>query len=565
MNRTDLRQQAETKLSQKKYAAIPAKETDTLRLLHELHVHQIELDMQNEELVQARAEMETVLREYADLYDFAPVGYFTLARDGAISKVNLAGANLLDAGAERGKLIQRRLGLFVSVEFRPQFSAFLDRVFISGRNETCEIELLKDGSTPLWVHLEAVIDSDQRETCRLVAVDISERKQAEKALRVSQEQFRIAQDMSPDGFTILRPIRDSQERVIDFTWIYENAAVAQLNGTDPEAVVGQRLLDLFPGHRGTPFLKAYQQVAESGESFIFESDYHGESITKPTSFRIVVVPMAGDIAILAQDITERKQAEELIRQYAGELEKRVQERTAELIHANQAKDEFLASMSHELRTPLNGILGFSESLLEGVYGSVSEKQNRTIEAIHFSGQHLLELINDILDVSKIAAGKLELHPESVSVDFICESSLVFIKQLAFKKSITVEYESSAPAPIIFADPMRLKQILVNLLNNAVKFTPKNGSIKFEVQEDTLAGQIHFSITDNGIGISPEDQQKLFKPFVQLDSSLSRQHEGSGLGLMLVKQLVEMHGGNVTVESEAGKGSCFHFVIPTRRP
>jgi PAS domain S-box-containing protein len=147
-----------------------------------------------------------------------------------------------------------------------------------------------------------------------------ERKRAEEALRESQEQFRIAQDMSPDGFTILRPVRDAQERVVDFTWIYENAAVARLNGTDPEAVVGRRLLELFPGHRGTPFLRAYQQVAESGETCIFEADYSGESMPKPTSFRIVVVPMAGDIAILAQDLTERKRAEEALRLQSASLE-----------------------------------------------------------------------------------------------------------------------------------------------------------------------------------------------------------------------------------------------------
>jgi PAS domain S-box-containing protein len=144
--------------------------------------------------------------------------------------------------------------------------------------------------------------------------DITERKKAEESLRASQEQFRIAQDMSPDGFTILRPVRDAQEQVVDFTWVYENAAIARLNGTDSEAVVGRRLLELFPGHRGTPILRAYQQVAESGETCILDIDYSGESMSKPTSFRLVIVPMSENIAILAQDMTARKLAELVLAQ-----------------------------------------------------------------------------------------------------------------------------------------------------------------------------------------------------------------------------------------------------------
>jgi CheY-like chemotaxis protein len=264
---------------------------------------------------------------------------------------------------------------------------------------------------------------------------------------------------------------------------------------------------------------------------------------------------------IVRDITERKQAEELIHQYANELEMRVEERTAELVKANRAKDEFLANMSHELRTPLNGILGFSETLLESVHGSLNEKQRRAVEFVLSSGEHLLGLINDILDVSKIEAGQFELQPEDVPVNDICHSSLNFIKQLANKKSITIEYSSSPAQSMIHADPKRLKQILVNLLSNAVKFTPEKGIVKLEVHADDKAGLIRFSVTDTGIGISPEDLQKLFKPFIQVDNSLSRQYEGTGLGLVLSKRMVEMHSGSIEVQSEAGLGSRFTFYLP----
>jgi PAS domain S-box-containing protein len=202
----DLRRQAEAQLSERKEktASLPATEADTQRLNHELQVHQIELEMQNEELVQARAEMEAVLRQYTDLYDFAPVGYFTLARDGTISKVNLAGAALL--GLEHGQLIMRRLGIFVCAQSRTTLSAFLDQVFSSGKKESCEIELLKAGSAPFWVYIEAATDSTERKTCRAVVVDISERKQEEEISKQEQALSNAIIEAIPGTFYMLDEI-----------------------------------------------------------------------------------------------------------------------------------------------------------------------------------------------------------------------------------------------------------------------------------------------------------------------------------------------------------------------
>jgi signal transduction histidine kinase/CheY-like chemotaxis protein len=246
-----------------------------------------------------------------------------------------------------------------------------------------------------------------------------------------------------------------------------------------------------------------------------------------------------------------------------ELERRVADRTAELNrtnteleHANRAKDEFLANMSHELRTPLNSILGMSESLLEQRRGPLNEFQQNSLRVVVSSGRHLLELINDILDLSKIEAGMLDYYPQLISVDEICRASLSFVKSQALKKSIALIYNDHAAIATISADPRRLKQILVNLLANAVKFTPEHGRVTLEILIDPEQNRIQFSVIDTGIGIAPEDLAHLFTPFVQVDSNLNRQFEGTGLGLVLVQKLTDLHGGSVQVESQVGQGSRF---------
>jgi PAS domain S-box-containing protein len=264
----------------------------------------------------------------------------------------------------------------------------------------------------------------------------------------------------------------------------------------------------------------------------------------------------------------RKQAEAQVQQERAMLARRVEERTMDLSMANaelartaRLKDEFLANMSHELRTPLNAILGLSEALQEQIAGPLNERQLKYLGTIEESGRHLLALINDILDLSKIEAGKLDLQFEEVPAEQVCQASLQFIKQTALKKGITVSFNPSQSQPLLRADTRRLKQILVNLLTNAVKFTPEKGQVGLDVVAEPGLETLRFVVWDTGLGITPENLSKLFKPFVQLDSSLTRQHEGTGLGLALVARLVEYHGGSISVESQPGRGSRFTVALP----
>ena len=275
---------------------------------------------------------------------------------------------------------------------------------------------------------------------------------------------------------------------------------------------------------------------------------------------------------LNQNNVALKHSNTELRNLTKTLDQKIQERTAELQAArilaesgNRAKSEFLASMSHELRTPLNVILGNASLLEEGILGPLADRQNESVRGIDESGRHLLSLINDILDLSKVEAGMLDLDYSEFAATEVCDASLRLIDATARKKHLIIETDySAASGAILVADARRLKQILLNLLSNAVKFTPAGGRISVRVAANSDHGVIDFSVADTGPGIPLELQRKLFRPFVQIDSRLSREFNGTGLGLALVKQLADLHGGSVRLVSEPGQGSVFTVSLPLPR-
>lgn len=383
---------------------------------------------------------------------------------------------------------------------------------------------------------------------------ISERQRAERALRASEQRYKQLVENATD--MIYRTDASGN-------CTYANpVTIRTLGYSSEQELIGRHYTDFIHPDYQAALIQGYnQQQVEKIDNTYFEfialdkddnEIWLGQNVQLISEHGQVLGYQA-----LARDITKRRITEEALRARSQELNAT----NAKLAKALRAKDEFLANMSHELRTPLNAILGKAEILLEGIHGEMAEKQRQSVQVIGDSGNHLLELINDILDMAKIEAGKIQLDIQTVSLVSVCESSLQFVRQMAHKKQIRLQANIDHSLKTCQSDERRLKQILINLLSNAVKFTATGGEVGLNVMHDPDREALQFQVWDTGIGISSEDMEKLFKPFVQLDSSLARSHEGTGLGLSLVYRLTEMHGGSVSLDSQVGVGSCFTVTLP----
>lgn len=374
----------------------------------------------------------------------------------------------------------------------------------------------------------------------LVLIDITESKMAEIRIAEEAARRRILIEQSNDGIVIL----DRNGKVYEV-----NQKFADMLGYSQNEILQLHVWDWDIQWTREELLEMLKSVNESGNHF--EARHlckDGTSIEVEISANGALFEEEKLVFCVCRNITERKKAEEMLL-YA--------KLAAE--DANRSKGEFLSTMSHELRTPLNSIIGFSDMLIDGTIGTLNEKQLKYINHISNGGKHLLELINDILDLSKIDAGKMELNYEYFPVSDTIEEVKILTYPLAIKKNIELDIKIASELGIINADILKFKQILYNLTSNAIKFTHEKGHVG--ITADRIDNMLEISVTDNGIGIATKDLARLFQPFQQLNSYMTREHEGTGLGLILVKNYVEMHGGSVWVESEIGKGSIFTFTIP----
>jgi PAS domain S-box-containing protein len=426
------------------------------------------------------------------------------------------------------------------------------------------------------------------EANKVIQREMNERLQVEKALLDSEKKYRELMEGAPVGLCIT----DLEGKVL-----YVNRQFEQLSGYPGEEILRKNGLDLglFSVETRAILAERMRKRLAGGSQAPAEIELvrkDGGKRWVELTGRIVHdqgIPSGFQIAV--SDITPRKLAQEELQKAHDQLEKRVQERTADLNRinddlrkeiierkrtarelssaketaeaANRAKSEFLANMSHELRTPLNHIIGFNELVLSESYGELNPLQEEFLNDVLHSSRQLLSLINDILDLSKVEAGKMEMNFFPVYLRPFLEKSLNMVKEKAHKHHIDLQTEYKDLPESIQADERKLKQILYNLLSNAVKFTPDGGTIRLTAL--LVNGDfIRISILDTGIGLTETDLERIFKPFEQADSSSGRKYQGTGLGLALARQLVELHGGRIWAESQGlGQGAGFYFILPVR--
>jgi PAS domain S-box-containing protein len=487
--------------------------------------------------LKVRRDSKLIEAKYRDLLESMPDAIVMVNVTGRIVIANTQAEKVFDY--ERSALIGQPIEVLLPRRFRASHNGHRANFFAQPRARTMGVGLELFGlrrngeEFPVEISLSPLLTEEGTMVMSAVR-DITDRKKAE-------QKFRGLLEAAPDAMVIVGQdgkialINSQTERLFGYPR-------AHLLGLPVETLVPERFRGKHGGHRNSFFKQPRARSMGAGlELYGLRSD--GTEFPVEISLSPLETEDGLFVSSAIRDATERKRYERALHD------------------ASRLKSEFLANMSHELRTPLNGIIGFSEFLIDGKPGALNPKQKEYLNDILTSGRHLLRLINDVLDLSKVEAGKMELHPETFAVpqaiEEVCSS---VTSSLSKDKSVRVHREIEPEVETVTLDRQKFMQVLYNLLSNAMKFSHDGGEVRIVATQDE-AGRMCLKVSDTGIGIRSEDISKLFVEFQQLDSSATRRYEGTGLGLALTKKIVEMQFGTIVVESEAGRGSTFTVTLP----
>ncbi|HEX3160914.1 MAG TPA: PAS domain-containing protein [Gemmatimonadaceae bacterium] len=519
----------------------------------QLEAQAAELAAVNRQLQESAAELEERTeaaeherRRVERVFDSISDAFFTVDRDWRFTYVNDRAQQVL--ARRREELLGRNLWQ----EFGAARGSAFEREYHHAMATRTPV-VFEEHYAPLDLRVEVrAYPSD--EGLAVYFQDITGRHRAVRALAESEARFRAVQDVSPDASLLARAVRDAEGRIVDFLFTYANEAAQRILMGGPEPVVGRTMREAFPESVVAGRLDVYARVVETGETW--QQDVYYRRGPVEHGLRATAVKVGDGMHLGAIDLSERIRAEAEREQLLAEAERA----RAEAEEANRAKSQFLTTMSHELRTPLNAIGGYADLLLMGVRGELAAAQRQDVERMRRSGQHLLVLINDILNFARLEAGQVELHVRDLPVATLLDGLEDLIRPQVAARSIRYRHGGCDAALRMRADAERTRQILLNLLANAVKFTAPGGEVSLACE--AAAERVFVHVHDSGRGIPADQLERVFDPFVQVDRQLTpTSQQGVGLGLAISRDLAASMGGTLSVVSTVGVGSTFTLALP----
>ncbi len=583
----ELRKNAEKKLKKKPADRQKLQVRNPSEVIHELEVHQIELEMQNEELRRTQVQLEESRSRYSDLYDFAPIGYFVFDSNGLILEVNLSGATLL--GVERSYLVKKLFSSYISRDDRNLFYLHRKKSLETKTKQTCEIRLVRKDGSQLYALLDTVAIENSKDNSihlRTIVDDITERKDAEEKLKnltttLKQNIQKIQLDESRlQTLLILNQMKEaSTQELIDFVLEEAVKLTKSKNGYLKIIHKDQTIMTIHSWSMNKMKQSVYvektgllSEKIQSKKAVVMDDSVNVspfksgkyEELGEVTRHIDISVADDGQISATAGVGNKTEEYDDSdIRQLTLLLQwmwKLMQRKLAveQLKKTMEAKSQFVSMASHELRTPLTSIKEGIRLVLQGKSSQLDDKQKKFLGLAQRNVDRLARLINNVLDFQKLDSGKIDFNIQENDANEVVREIKETTAAFANDKKLSLITELDESLPIVKFDPDKIMQVLMNLVNNAIKFTDQ-GSVTITSAKE--GNTIRISVQDTGPGIKEEDLPRLFHEFEQLTDVGNRKPGGSGLGLVISKKIIERHNGKIWAESEYGKGTTFHFVLP----